>query len=92
MRDSSSEHAQDRHRALVSDGWTRRFTVEEPRLSEMRQMYESLGLEVRIETGIPVEDQECRECFTVEGFAGLYETIYTRGRETPRRDVDDELF
>ncbi|MEW6352069.1 MAG: hypothetical protein AB1646_23710 [Thermodesulfobacteriota bacterium] len=89
--EGSTHDPAERHKALVADGWTRRFSVEEPRLSEVRRLYESLGLEVRIETGIPDQDQECRGCFTAQGFADRYKTIYTRGREKAAKDLLDDL-
>ena len=63
---------------LTKQGWARRFTASEPRLSEAVRLYESLGFEVRLE---PVESAElpndgCRECFLVQ--SQRYWTIYTR--------------
>ncbi len=77
------------HRDLIAQGWQRRFTIEEPRLTEMKESYEALGLEVRIETGIPDEAAECTDCFTVEGFAEKYKTIYTRGKEQESAEAED---
>jgi hypothetical protein len=34
---------------LEKEGWTRQFTVDEPRLSEAVEMYKSLGFEVHLE-------------------------------------------
>lgn len=86
------DEAMKRHRKLTEEGWIRRFTAEEPRLSEMKQFYESLGLEVLIESGMPDEGQECVGCFDVEGFEDRYKTIYTRGQEREERSGDEELF
>jgi hypothetical protein len=77
-----------RHRELLAQGWRRRFTADEPRLSEMKDLYLSLGLEVRIETGIPDEDENCSSCFEAEDFSDQYKTIYTRGEE--KADVESE--
>ncbi len=79
-----------RHRELVENGWVRRFTVEQPRLSEMRELYESMGLEVLVEPGIPDEGQECNCCFEAVGFQQSCKMIYTRGEMLS--DTDDELF
>lgn len=79
-----------RHRALVRNGWVRRFTVEGPRLSEMLEFYESMGLEVLVEPGIPEEGQECNCCFEAEAFYQSCKTIYTRGELLS--DTGDELF
>ena len=46
-----------------SDDWKERFTGEEPRLSEVAQMYRELGFEVRIEPFQSCDDNECQECF-----------------------------
>jgi|GEM_PF-311751 len=78
-----------RHRELVAEGWRRRFTADEPRLSEMKNLYSSLGLEVRVETDIPDEDADCSSCFDAEGFSDKYKTIYTRGEERAGRESED---
>ena len=47
------------------DGWEARFVGQEPRLSEVVDLYRELGFEVRIEpykTGCSAEG-ECEECF-----------------------------
>lgn len=85
-------HAEQRHQELLSQGWVRRFSAMEPRLSEMKIAYEELGFEVHIEDGGVAEPDECDACFTAEGFSDLYKTIYTRGSVTPAHTSDDELF
>lgn len=67
-----------RHKELTEQGWVRRFTAEEPRLSEMKEFYESLGMEVLVESAIPDECQECTRCFEIEGIQDRCKTIYTR--------------
>jgi hypothetical protein len=81
-----------RHKELVAEGWLRRFTAQEPRLSEMREFYESLGMEVLVEDGgVLDEDQECSSCLDLPGFSDSYKTIYTRGEA--QSDADgSELF
>lgn len=83
------QSAQERHKRLVEQGWVRRFTADEPRLSEMKQFYESMGLEVLMETGTPEESQECRSCFDLEGFDERHKTIYTRGEFGQSAEADD---
>ncbi len=62
---------------LQKEGWTRRFIYDEPRLSEAKEMYESLGLEVRLEPVIPEElDEGCDTCF--KEYPDRYKVIYTR--------------
>jgi hypothetical protein len=86
------EEALQRHQKLVSDGWVRRFTTEEPRLSEMKEFYESIGLKVRMESGIPDESRECQSCFDVEGFETRYKTIYTKGEPTCEQTGSEDMF
>jgi hypothetical protein len=67
-----------RRNKLEAEGWTRQFIASEPRLSEAKEAYEEMGLEVRFE---PVDkddlDQECTECFEMDESC---HTIYTRSR------------
>ena len=86
------EQALERHRKLVEVGWTRRFTAEEPRLSEMKELYESLGLEVLVTSATPEEGQECADCFDTPGFEDRYKTIYTRGKAKPEKDAAADWF
>ena len=84
--------AQRRHKDLVEQGWVRRFSAEEPCLSEMKESYELLGMEVLVEPGMLGEDEECRSCFDAEGFEDRCKTLYTRGEEKSGKRADDELF
>ena len=88
MADKTS---QERHRALVEAGWERRFTAEEPRLSEMTESYEDLGFEVRQEHGMIGNDDDCTNCFDAPGFEERYKTVYTRGGSEPSVS-DDDMF
>ena len=88
----NSEDALEQHKKLVEAGWVRRFTAEEPRLSEMAEFYRSIGLEVRVESGVPDESPECRSCFDVEGFEARYKTIYTKGEPTREQSESEDLF
>ena len=38
-----------RQEELTRQGWTRQATFDEPRLSEMADMYKDIGLEVHLE-------------------------------------------
>ncbi len=68
-----------REEELGREGWERRFTADEPRLSEAVELYRSLGLEVHLEPVVPGEvDEACQACFQVDGHR--YKTIYTRPR------------
>ena len=62
--------------ALAGEGWERRATYDEPRLSELVEMYEGLGYAVYLKPFDPDEERECTECMKVS--PEKYETIYTR--------------
>jgi len=69
---------------LKKEGWQKRFVAEEPRLSEMIELYKETGFEVHLEplSGVEKSDaedencQECRICF--EGVEDNYKVIFTR--------------
>lgn len=88
----TDQSALERHSKLAEEGWVRKFTAEEPRLSEMKEFYESLGLEVMVEPGMPEDDEQCRSCFDAIGFADKYKTIYTRAKEKAGKRPDQDLF
>lgn len=46
-----------------NDRWEERFTGEDPRLSEVAEMYRELGFDVRIEPIRFCDEGVCRECF-----------------------------
>ena len=76
---------------LITEGWTRRFVANEPRLSEALELYRSMGHEVHVEPlprvdrdSTDTESEECRACF--DGFEDQYKIIYTR----PKRDEGEE--
>jgi len=65
---------------LGKAGWVKQTTIGEPRLSEIVELYKSLGYEVRLE---PVRldelDEECRRCY--EGEIDEVKTVYVRKRK-----------
>ncbi len=61
---------------LVLEGWERQNTLDEPRLSEVAEMYRETGFEVRIEPFDPDKESGCTECLRAS--AEKYKTIYTR--------------
>ena len=65
---------------LEKDGWIKRTTIDEPRLSEIILEYEFLGYEVHLE---PVKledlDEECRRCY--ENNIDKIKTVYVRKTE-----------
>ncbi len=67
-----------REQELGHQGWEKRTTYDEPRLSEMAEMYAELGLEVHIEPFDPATQPECAECMRQQ--PERYKTIYVRKR------------
>jgi hypothetical protein len=61
---------------LVLEGWERQNTLDEPRLSEVAEMYRETGFEVRFEPFDPEKETGCTEC--MKASADKYKTIYTR--------------
>ena len=76
----------------MDEGWKRRTVMSEPRLSEIVEMYEQLGFEVKLEPVGPDDpywdEATCTACFEdptkSEGTWG----IYTRQREALKRSSD----
>jgi len=69
-----------REKELEKEGWIKQTTIGEPRLSEIVELYKSLGYEVRLE---PVKindlDDECRRCY--EGEINEVKTVYVKKRK-----------
>ena len=73
-----------REAELRKFGWEKRFTTDEPRLSEMAEQYKELGFEVLLEP-VDTPSEECATCLKNPTFSHLYKTIYTRRRSSNRR-------
>ncbi len=67
--------ASKRQIELEKEGWQRKTTTDEPRLSEFVALYESLGFEVLLQ---PIEagDTGCTSCLDAD--RARFKTIYTR--------------
>jgi hypothetical protein len=65
-----------RQKELAQLGWERQATYDEPRLSEMAEVYEEIGLEVHLEPFHPDEEPGCTGCMAM--MPEQYKTIYTR--------------
>ena len=61
---------------LIARGWEKQTTYDEPRLSEIVEMYEETGFEVHLEPFDPFFDQGCVDC--MKASPEKYKTIYTR--------------
>lgn len=77
-----------REEELAKEGWVKQNTIDEPRLSELVELYESLGFEVHLEEVRPQEvrpqpatkdEKECIKC--LEAKLDRYKTIYTRPKQ-----------
>ena len=66
-----------REEELKKEGWEKRFTIDEPRLSEAVTQYEEIGFEVLLEP-VDTSSEECTSCLTA--ISDRYKTIYTRRR------------
>ena len=63
---------------MEEEGWVKRFVGAPPRLREAVELYEALGLEVRLERVGPEDLEEaCEGCAAV---TALFRVIYTRAR------------
>ena len=74
-----TEKLTPRQEQLAQEGWEKKFTAAEPKLSEYTKMYEEMGFEVH-------EEPLTREELGQEGSSGfvfaadLFRTIYARPR------------
>ena len=64
-----------REEELRKEGWEKRFTADDPRLTEAVETYKELGFEVHLEL-VDTSSEECTSCLTVS--IDRYKTIYTR--------------
>jgi hypothetical protein len=65
-----------RQAELARLGWKRQATYDEPRLSEMADIYREIGLEVHLEPFHPDQEPGCTDCMA--SMPERYKTIYTR--------------
>jgi hypothetical protein len=64
---------------LAAQGWQRQATYDDPRLSEMVDLYREIGLEVHLEPFHPEDQRGCIGCLAE--FPERFRTIYTRKKE-----------
>jgi hypothetical protein len=68
-----------RDEELARSGWTHRFTGGPPRLEEIQQLYEQLGMEVLLDSLLPEELPDgCDVCTLATNW---FKVIYTRTPE-----------
>jgi len=68
--------------------WERGFTVEELRVNEYVELYNSIGYEVRVEPATPNEEEQCQACFKVD-FNNLC-TLYIKQKRNKDNEMDLE--
>jgi hypothetical protein len=72
--------SKSRENRLKDEGWMRRFTIDEPRLSEVIDLYRSLGYEVHLEPAMFNERNElCKACIRAD--CQKYKTVYIRRKD-----------
>ncbi len=59
-----------------ASGWEKRGVYDDPRLTELIQMYEELGFIVRTEPFHPESETGCREC--MRNHPDTYKVVYTK--------------
>jgi hypothetical protein len=61
---------------LIQEGWEKQATYDDPRLSEMVEMYKEIGLEVHLEPFNAENEEGCTGCMQL--MPDMFKTIYTR--------------
>ncbi len=61
---------------LIKDGWQKQATYDDPRLSEMVEMYDEIGFEVHLEPFNVENESGCTGCMQL--LPDLFKTLYTR--------------
>ena len=69
-----------REEVLAEKGWKKQTTHDEPRLSDIVEMYEEMNFEVHLEPFNADEEYGCIEC--MKAMPDKYKTIYTRKKAT----------
>ncbi len=70
---------------LTRDGWQKQSTNDEPRLSELAEMYKDIGYDVHLEPFHPEEEPGCTEC--MKNQADRLKTIYIRKNSGQESDM-----
>ncbi len=61
---------------LIKEGWEKQSTYDDPRLSEMIEIYQEIGLEVHLEPFNAKYETGCTGCMQL--MPDLFKTVYTR--------------
>ncbi len=79
---------------LEAQGWLRRTTIGEPRLSEVVENYRAMGYEVHVERFQTADDASCTTCYddpAGQAPGKVWGTVYVRKGPAESRGAD-ELF
>ena len=87
-KNEKSKQKKDQNVPIRGNDWERTFTIEERRVSEYVDLYESIGYETRVEPATPDEIEECQACFKAE-FDNL-RTIFIRLKENKKNEMNLE--
>jgi hypothetical protein len=69
-----------KEKELEEEGWVKQTTIGEHRLSEIVELYRSLGYEVHLESvKLDELDEECRRCYESE--VDEVKTVYVRKKK-----------
>lgn len=72
-----------RESALIAEGYERRTTVSEPRLSELVAEYRRIGFDVEV-IEHRIDEDDCGICYEAGAQAGeMYGDVYVRTRRSP---------
>ena len=71
---------------LIKEGWKKQATYDDPRLSEMVEMYAEIGLEVHLEPFNAENETGCTGCMQL--MPDRFKTIYTRRKAGKGRTSD----
>ncbi len=61
---------------LIEQGWQKQATYDNPRLSEMVEMYQEIGFEVHLEPFNAENETGCTGCLQL--MPDSFQTLYTR--------------
>lgn len=61
---------------LIREGWNKQATYDDPRLSEMVEVYQEIGLEIHLEPFNAENESGCTDCMQL--VPDMFKTIYTR--------------
>jgi len=70
------ENNMSKNTQLEKDGWENRGVFDDPKLSDVVEIYEEMGFEVRLEPFEPEEESGCVRCMMLQ--PDKYKTVFVR--------------